>query len=246
MGLFLYLFQERFIFRSSVLDKNFQYLFETDFDELNLEMEDGAILNALHFKLEEAKGLILYFHGNAGDLSRWGKVAIPFTQYGYEILIVDYRGYGKSTGKRSKSAMLSDAESVYAQATTLWEQDKIIVYGRSLGASFATHVSSEFSPSQLILESPFYSVSDLAKNYAWIYPLNSMLRFNFQNDKAIKDVSCPVSIFHGNEDLIVPIESGRKLSEQGDNVQFIEIPGRGHNDLGNFKSYWDEIESLLE
>ena len=110
----MYIFQERLVFKATKLDSDYEFLFDHDFDELNLEMEDGAVLNALHFKVDEPKGLILYFHGNAGDLSKWGEIVKPLTQYGHEVLVVDYRGYGKSTGRRSKQKMLKDAETIYA------------------------------------------------------------------------------------------------------------------------------------
>lgn len=245
-GLFLYLFQERLIFQPDVLPEDYEYWFDAEFDELNLEMDDGAVLNALHFKINEPKGMIVYFHGNAGDLSRWGEIAIPFTQYGYEVLIVDYRGYGKSTGDRTQKAMLKDAENVYAHATTLWDQDKIVVYGRSLGGAFATHVAAEFSPRLLILETPFYSVTDVAKSFGWMYPVKSMIRFNLSNGKTIQKVQCPIQIIHGTDDIIVPIKSGRKLHSLVPNAQFHTIEDGEHNNLAGFKEYWEVMEDLLK
>lgn len=245
-GLFLFLFQEKLIFRPDALPQDFQYRFDAEFDELNLEMEDGAVINGLHFKAKNPKGLILYFHGNAGELSRWGEVVVPFLEYNYDVLIIDYRGYGKSTGKRSKKSMLEDAEAVYAQAAVLYPQNQITVYGRSLGCSFATHVAAEFSPKQVILESPFYSVADVASSFAWMYPVNRMVRFNFRNDRNLKEVECPVTIVHGSDDLVVPIESGRKLEAVSNNVKFHEIDGGGHNDLAGFKVYWDLMDQLLK
>ena len=244
-GLFLYLFQDRLVFMPEALEDDFVFEFEADFNEINLEMEDGAVLNALHFKTSQPKGLIVYFHGNAGNLSRWGEVVLPFVDRGYEVLIVDYRGYGKSTGKRSKKAMLNDSEVVYAYATNLWPQEKVIVYGRSLGSSFATHVGRQFSPGQIILESPFFSVADVARGIAWMYPVKQIMRFNFQNGKST-EIAAPITILHGTEDLVVPFASGQKLSEAIKGSEFHPIEGGGHNDLANFKRYWDVIDKKLE
>lgn len=244
-GLFLYLFQEKLIFRPDPLPQDFQYRFDAEFDEINMEMEDGSIINGLHFKSDNPQGLILYFHGNAGELSRWGEVVIPFLKYNQDVLIIDYRGYGKSTGKRTKKALLEDAEAVYAQATALYPQEKITVYGRSLGCSFATHVAAEFSPKQVILESPFYSVADVASSFAWMYPVDRMIRFNFRNDRNLKKVDSSIIIIHGTDDLVVPFESGQKLAGVSDRIDFLEIRGGGHNDLAEFKDYWDLIGSRL-
>lgn len=246
VGLFLFLFQERLIFRSTTLDQDYEFQFDADFDEVNLEMEDGAVLNALHFRSVNSKGIILYFHGNAGDLSRWGEVVLPLLNYDYDVLIVDYRGYGKSTGKRTKAKMLRDVESVYAFCSELFSEKDITVYGRSLGGAFATHVASTFSPGQLILESPFYSVADVARTFAWMYPLEPILRFNFRNGEKLKKVSCPINIVHGDEDGVVPIKSGRKLSKSAKNGQFHEIPSGGHNDLAEFKMYWEVVKKALK
>lgn len=246
VGLFLFLFQEKMIFQPEPLDPEYVYEFPSEFDELNLEMEDGAVLNALHFKVDQPKGIIVYFHGNAGNLARWGEVVEPFTAYGYELLIVDYRGYGKSTGRRSKQAMLSDAEMVYGVAANLWPQEQIIVYGRSLGSSFACHVAANFQPARLILESPFYSVADVANELAWMYPVSKILSFNFQNGKIADQISASVTLIHGKEDRVVPISSGQKLAKALKQVDTHEIEGGGHNDLAAFKGYWDVIDEVLK
>lgn len=244
-GLYLFIFQERLIFRATTLPQDYQFRFDADFDEIDLEMRDGAVINCLHFNVPHSKGIILYFHGNLGDLSRWGEVVLPLTSYGYEVLVIDYRGYGKSTGKRSKASMLLDAETIYAHIATSRPQEEIIVYGRSLGGAFASHVAAEFSPKKLILEAPFYSTSDVAKTFAWMYPLKSMIRFDFTNYEKIPQVKCPITILHGTEDVVVPVSSGKKLAMTNESVDFIEIPGGGHNNLEDFKKYWDELEKLL-
>lgn len=245
VGLFLFLFQERLLFLPEPLNEDHVYVFETDFEELSLEMEDGAVLNALLFTPANAKGIIVYFHGNAGNLVRWGEVVEPFAQMGYEVLIVDYRGYGKSTGTRSKTAMLSDAEMVYAYATETWPQEKIVVYGRSLGSAFATHVAYKFQPGKLILETPFASVADVARELTWMYPTGRILRYNFNNLQKAPSIQCPTVVLHGDKDLVVPVNSGRKLAKRIPGARYVEIAGGGHNDLAAFKAYWDVMEDEL-
>ena len=245
-GLGLYIFQEKIIFLPEPLDQDFEYQFESSFDELNFEMEDGAVINGLHSKMETAKGIIVYFHGNADNLSRWGLVVEPFLEYGYEVLVVDYRGYGKSTGKRTKKSMITDAEQVYAWATEKWSQDEIILYGRSLGSSFASYLAGKYSPKQVILEAPFHSIGDMARRLAWMYPTKGILRYNFNNEQSLRAAKCPITIIHGTDDGIVPLSSGKKLHEAIKSSKLIEIEKGEHNDLARFEEYWAEINRLLK
>lgn len=155
-----YLVQERIIFQSKKLDKNFSYTFAKKFEEVNLKAKDNSTINALHFKVENPKGVLLYFHGNKGSLKRWGDMVSPYTDYNYDVFVMDYRGYGKSNGKRSENVMYSDAQVAYDHLKNAFKESDIVVYGRSMGATFATFVSSQNKPKQLILEAPFYSLVD--------------------------------------------------------------------------------------
>lgn len=206
------------------------------------------MINALHFRQENAKGLIVYFHGNAGSLERWGEIVAPFVSMGYEVLISDYRGYGKSTGKRSKAALMSDAEAIYSFAKTLADEDKVILFGRSLGSSFASYLAGKNQPSKLILETPFYSVQDVANRMFPIFPVATLLRYNFRNNSYLKDVNAQVYIFHGTADEVVPYDSGQKLSTvlPPQQSELITIEGGHHNDLAAFDAYWMAMNRVLE
>lgn len=244
----VYFFQESLIFLPEKLDRDFEYSFPASFEEHFIRMEDGAEINALHFKSDSSKGLILYFHGNAGSLRRWGDVVIPFVNVGYDVLIVDYRGYGKSTGKRTYQNMLTDADKLYEFALTLSTEDNLIVFGRSLGSSFASHVAGKNNPSKLILETPFISLGDLANRVAPLYPPSRMLRFNFKNHESLKSATCPIYIFHGTEDNVVPLSSGLKLYESLDpnQAKMFVIEGGEHNDLASFDAYQKALASILQ
>ncbi len=248
IGLSIYLLQEKLIFLPEELSQDFEYEFTVPFEEHFIEMEDGAIINALHFQTLEPKGLILYFHGNAGSLRRWGEVVTPLSQQGYDVLIMDYRGYGKSTGKRTYKKMLTDADKLYHFALELTDEEKLILFGRSLGSSFASHLAGKNDPSMLILETPFLSLGDIANRVAPIYPPSYLLRFDFKNHESLKDAQCPIYIFHGTDDNIVPLESGRKLYEtlDPDKTRLIIVEGGGHNDLAMFETYQEVIRQILK
>ena len=248
LGLIIYLLQERLIFLPEDLPNDYSYSFDAPFDEHFISMEDGAIINALHFTQAESKGLIVYFHGNAGNLARWGEVVYPFVELGYEVFIVDYRGYGKSSGERSQERMLSDADAVYAYAGQLAAEEHIILFGRSIGSAFASYLAGKNQPAKVILETPFYSLKDVAKDIIPIYPIDLLLNYNFKNYETLQSCSAPIYIFHGTRDEVVDFASGKKLYENLKNqpVEFFTIEGGHHNDLSRFPAYWESMKSMLE
>ncbi|MDC8003997.1 alpha/beta fold hydrolase [Aureisphaera galaxeae] len=244
----MFLLQEKLIFLPSTLPQDYAYTFQEEFEELFLEAEDGARLNALHFKVDNPKGLILYFHGNAGDLSRWGVITSEFTKYGYDVLVMDYRTYGKSTGKLSEMALYGDAKMFYKKAMELFPEDQIIVYGRSLGTTFATAVASHHHPQKLLLETPFYGLEELAKERYWFLPVSAFLKYQFPTWFYAENVKCPITIFHGTEDEVVPYHSGKQLYETlpKDQANLVTISGGSHNDLIAFPAYHEAIRKELQ
>lgn len=248
VGGLLAFFQEKLLFHPNHLPKDYSYSFSHDFEEFSLTSRDGAVLNTLHFKVENPKGVILYFHGNAGDLSRWGHVASYFVQYQYDVLVMDYRTYGKSTGKLSEKMMYQDAKMFYNYTKNRYSEENIIVYGRSLGTTFATYVAAKNNPKMLVLETPFTSITDVAKSRFPIYPIKWLLNYRFNSEIYISKVRCPVTIFHGTEDRVVPYRFGKKLFEKIEHSgkELITIPGGNHNNLIDFEEYTNRIEELLQ
>ena len=244
----LYFFQEKILFRPTVLPQDYIYQFSQPFEEVFLETNDDAVINAIHFKIESPKGIILYFHGNADDLSRWGTIAEYFVQQEYDVFIMDYRTYGKSSGKLSEHALYEDAQLCYDYVMKYYEESKITIYGRSLGTGIATNVASKNNPKRLILESPYYSMVDVAQRLFPLIPVKYLLKYKIPTFEFIKKVTCPIAIFHGTNDGIVSIKSGKKLFDQLPNEQamFIQVEGCGHNNLIDFDDYCQGVESLLK
>ncbi|MGN7784392.1 alpha/beta hydrolase [Niabella sp. 22666] len=243
----LVMFQQKLIFRPEKLDASYSFSFKQPFKELNFKREDGALLNALYFTVADPKGAILYFHGNKGSLKRWGVIASSLTKYDYNVLVMDYRGYGKSTGTVSELNLQNDARFFYKELLKQFHEAQIIVYGRSLGTHFATLVASENKPKRLILESPFTNMMDVAQARFPILPVKYFLKFPFNSSQYIKDLSCPLIIFHGTNDKVVPYRLGQKLFEQAacTDKTFIAVPDGAHNDLASFKEYRVEMERVL-
>lgn len=243
----LYVLQEKLLFLPTVLDEDYQYQFNYNFEELNLKTEDGAILNAIHFKTENPKGVILYFHGNAGDLSRWGTITEFFVAKHYDVLVMDYRSYGKSKGELSESVFYSDAQLFYKYLKEIYDESEITIYGRSLGTGIATYIASNHTPKQLILETPYYSIASVGKHRFPFLPVALLLKYKFPTNKFIKAVACPITIFHGTKDQVIPYENAKKLlsvAPKG-NINFVTVTGANHNNILEFEEYHHHIQKIL-
>ena len=243
----VYMFQEKIIFLSEKIDKNYQFKFDQPFEEINLQTSDNETINGLYFTVENPKGAILFFHGNKGNLTRWGKIVQYFNQFQYNVFVIDYRGYGKSTGKFNEEKMYKDALLSYNFLKQRFLENQIVVYGRSLGTTFATKVASENNPKQLILESPFYSLSYAVK-YQFKFGLKSILKYQFPTYSFIKKVQSPVLIFHGLEDKVTSPKDSEELFEllHHQNKKLVKIPEGTHHNIRDFSIYKTELQRVLD
>ncbi|WP_288955597.1 alpha/beta fold hydrolase [uncultured Polaribacter sp.] len=245
---FFYFFQEKFIFINwKKLDRNYQYKFSNQFEEVFVKRDGDNEINALHFKLPNPKGVVLFCHGNKGNLTRWGNRVSYFLKYNYEVLVFDYRNYGKSTGDFDEEAMYNDALSVYDHLKKSYNEDKIVVYGFSLGGTFATKIAAKNKPKELILEAPFYNLKKALQCYSKLAP-TFLLRYKFRSDLDISYVTIPITIFHGNEDKTTSFQQSEKLLKRNKNKknQFIAIDGGTHHNVRTFKKYKQKLKEILE
>ncbi|MEM8529119.1 MAG: alpha/beta fold hydrolase, partial [Bacteroidota bacterium] len=243
----MYIFQDRFVFRGTSLDVGHQFDFQdADFQELWLTKKNGQKINALHFTVENAKGLILYFHGNKDNLDRWGNMHSPFTDCHYEVLMIDYSGYGKSEGEASDSALEQDAEITYDWAIERFMAEKIVLYGRSLGAAVASQLATQKQAKILILETPFNSLEAIFKHRSMLPKLPIPLRNKFSNTENIPQVNYPVHIFHGTQDWVVPYRCAVQLKEVlKEKDSFTTLEGGMHHNLGEFEVFQKKLNVLL-
>ncbi|MCE9500282.1 MAG: alpha/beta hydrolase [Leptospira sp.] len=237
--------QEKLIFFPEVLPQDFSFQFRNRFEEVFLHTPDKERIHALFFRVNQPKGVILYFHGNAGSLRSWGGIAEDFTPLGYDLFIIDFRGYGKSTGSVSEKALLGDGEIYYEYLKERYSEEKIILFGRSIGTGIAVHLAEKFSPGKLILETPYTNLPDLAKYHYPMLP-GFLIRYALSSDKWLLKVKCPVYIFHGTSDSIIPFEFGNSLSKvRPENTILIPVEGGDHNNLGMFPSYREGLLKIL-
>ncbi len=240
----IYFIQHKLIFLNDKPDKNFQFNFSQDFEEFNIETDEKLIINALLFKsMTPAKGIIIYFHGNSGNLERWGNYSSNFTSLGYDILMTDYRSYGKSTGTPSEKSLYKDAEFIWNWTNKTFNYKKHIIYGRSLGAAVASHLASTVNPDLLILETPFDNLNDAVPAYIIPYKL----KCNFSNSKHLKNVKCKKVIFHGTWDMLIPLSSAMRLKPflTEDDKMIVIKKGR-HNNLDSFPEYHTVLADILQ
>lgn len=247
IGASLYFLQEKILFLPTTLAQDYNYQFSASFEELFFKTAEDVSINAIHFKTENPKGVLLYFHGNAGDLSRWGIVGEHFVSLNYDVLIMDYRTYGKSTGKLSEQGFYDDAEFCYNYLLESYSEEDIVLYGRSLGTGIATYLASKHQPRQLILETPYYSILDVAKHRFPIFPVKKLLKYEFPSNEFITNVNCPITMFHGTDDSVIPYSSAQKLNSVApqNNTLFTTIEGGSHNNLISFEKYKEGVKALL-
>ncbi|HEY5408939.1 MAG TPA: alpha/beta fold hydrolase [Ginsengibacter sp.] len=247
-GIALYYLQEKLLLRSTPLSADYQFKFNVPFKEVNISLNATDNLNLVQFLPQDStrKGVVLYFHGNRENINHYAEYAVNFTKHDYEVWMVDYPGYGKTTGKFTEENVYSQAREVYKLANTKFGADSIIVYGKSLGSGIAAWLASRKPTKRLILETPYYSIPDLFNHYAPIYPVESLSKFKFPTDEYLKDVKVPVTIFHGTDDWIIPYSHASKLKQvlkPGD--EFITIDKGSHNDLNGFSLFHKKLDSVL-
>jgi pimeloyl-ACP methyl ester carboxylesterase len=236
IGMLLYFFQTKLLFYPDKLKADFKF---KQGEEIFLKTADDEQINALFFRGDRPE-VILYFHGNAGDLRGWQFVAEDFTQHGYSFLIIDYRGYGKSSGKISEEGFYKDAEAAYFHLVNKkgFTPQSILVYGRSIGSGVAVNLASKYRVQGLVLESPYASLGLLAKEKLPFFFPSLYLKHKFNSLEKINLVKSPVVFIHGQKDTLIPPSHTEKLFEKfTGKKQKILVPKGSHNDLNEFKEY---------
>lgn len=248
IGLFFYWKQESFLFhpRSTALD--FQYDFPYPYEERWFDTPNGGRIHGLKFKAEKSKGLVFYLHGNAGSLRDWGWVYMDFVSRGYDLVIIDYRTYGKSKGQLSEFNLIQDALFVYDVISESYPVDQRIIFGRSIGTGIAVQLAAQRQAKALILETPYYSIKDIISRFSSIYPLDLMLRYPLKSYQYINLINYPKYIIHGDADQVVPYRSGLNLFESDTSglIEFVSVPGGQHNDLSNYQEFNYLLNQVLD
>lgn len=209
-------------------------------------MPDGGRINAIYFGVPNSRGVIYYLKGNSRSIKGWGKFAKDFVSNGYDFFMMDYRGFGKSRGKRTQKKLFEDACHLYNWLMNRYEENKIVIYGRSFGSGIAAYVAAQHNPRLLILDSPYYSFIYNARRYAFFLPLKWIMRYELRTDLYLKDVTCPVHIIHGTHDRLIPFHQSRMLKEKyPDKINLHPIEKGRHNNLPEFAEFHELLYNIL-
>lgn len=244
----LYYLQDYLLFKPEKLPDDFQFYYDNqDTKEYFMETRDGAKLNGVLFKSKnEPKGIVLYLKGNSKSIKGWGKFAVDFTRHDYSVFMVDYRGFGKSTGRRSQKAIKRDLQEVYNKLKERTPEEHILLYGRSLGSGFAAKLASMNNPRMLILDAPYYSLTKVTGRYMPFMPLSILMKYPLPTYKWLKYVRCPIHIIHGTDDKLIPYKSSVKLSQVSPKLTTLHtVIGGGHKNLNNFESYHKMLSKII-
>ncbi|MBI2729737.1 MAG: alpha/beta fold hydrolase [Sphingobacteriales bacterium] len=248
IGTAFYFLQDRILFHPVSLKSGYKYDFKQPHRDINMRLDSISNLNVIEFTTSDTvKGLVLYFHGNKKNISWYAKYAVNFTKQGYEVWMIDYPGYGKSTGRFTEEDLYRYAEALYQMARIRFSDERIIVYGKSMGTGIAAQLASANACQQLILETPYYSFTELGKHYLPVYPVEMMLHFKMPTYKYLPLVKTRVTILHGTDDWIIPYSNAIKLKpllKAGD--EFVTIDGGSHNDLNDFSLFHSKLDSLVK
>ena len=241
----LYVKQERIILPASALATDYRFQFDQPFEEVWIPVQ-GASLHALHFKQPNPRGVVFFLHGNVGNLVSWTTGVDFYRHVNYDLFIVDYRGYGKSTGHIENEAQLyADARAAYDAMAPLYRDKPIVIYGRSLGTALAASLARDVQPRLLVLVSPF---SSLAASAAQAYPWAPgwVLKYPLRTDAIIGEVKSPILLIHGSEDKLIPLAHSERLKALARSpVELLVVPGAGHGDIHKFPVYLDGLAARL-
>lgn len=243
-----YLGQEKLLFYPTKLDHSYNFRF-ANVEEVNLMTSDGIRLNNLLIKSAKisSEGLIFFLHGNAGALDSWGHIARFYNELGYDVFILDYRGFGKSESTiTSQQQLFDDAQLAYDYAKELYVEDQIIVMGFSIGTGIAAYLASKNNPRMLILKAPYYNLKTLVSSYVFFAP-TFLLKYSFETNKYLLDCKMPIMLFHGDSDEIIHYQNSLKLREcMKTSDRIIILPYQGHNNMDSNEEYRNQIQEILK
>jgi fermentation-respiration switch protein FrsA (DUF1100 family) len=242
-----YFFQEKLMFFPQKLPANYQYSLGPNDKEVFIKTSDGETINGILFTKPGNSRIVLYFHGNGGALDSWQDVWPKLYPMNCNLLVIDYRGYGKSTGKFSEEGFYKDAEASYDYLTSNgYSADNIIIYGRSLGTGIAIDLALHRKAKAIILESPYSSIEEIAnEKFPYLFP-SLYIKYVFNSLAKAPQLSIPVLIFHGDHDELISYRHAEKLyAAINSKKTLVIIKGGGHNNLSSFPEHHDAMVNFL-
>jgi len=245
---FLWLLQEKLLFVPTTLPQQFQLATAPDIHETWINVP-GARLSALHLQLPDPKGVVFFLHGNGGNLQSWFVMPDLYRRANVDLFMIDYRGYGKSSGKIESQAQLqADVRAAWDSIAGRYKGRKLVVYGRSLGSGLAAALSVELAastpPDLTVLVSPYVSMVALTHDhYPWIP--SAVLRYPLRTDEWVTRIPNRLLLIHGAQDPLITPRHSEMLQALAPHAQLLRVPGASHNDLQDFPAYLEGFSRAL-
>ena len=253
LAFYLYVFQASYVYFPEMPSRKVESTpadIGLAFEPVKLRTADGETLDGWFIPAPQARGTLLYLHGNGGNIGhRLDPIAV-FHRLGLNILIFDYRGYGASTGKPTEEGTYQDALAGWRFLT----QEKgvkaaqIVLFGESLGGAIAAWLAARHTPAALIIFATFTSLPEMAQQLYPFLPARLLARYRYETRAALDRVKCPVLIMHSPEDEIIPFSHGQALfAAAHEPKRFLELHG-GHNDalFVSREAYARAVKELLD
>ncbi len=236
--------QEALLFHPEALAADFHFG-EPDVAELRIAVP-GASLSALHLRLPKAKGVVFFLHGDGGNLASWFTNSDFYRAAGYDLFMIDYRGYGKSSGRIESEAQLeSDVRAAWRLVAPQYVGRRTVIYGRSLGTALAAALAAEVRPDLTVLVSPYCSMAELARRQYPLLPV-VLLRYPLTTCAAAARITTPLLLIHGDQDNVIPIGESEKILARAPQAELLRIRGAAHDDLQRFADYRNALAARLK
>jgi len=239
--------QTSLLFYPEKLSPEFRFDSTQHPEEVFLRTEDDQTINGLFFRLPTTK-VILYLHGNAGSLSSWQYAFKDLQSLHISLLIIDYRGFGKSTGGISEEGLYGDAKTAFDYLLRQgFMSTDVVIYGRSIGTAVAVDLASKSTVNSVILESPFYDFGRLVNEKIPLVPIPTfLLAYKFDNPSKIRKMEIPLLVLQGDNDEIIPPRHGIELYDAYKGKKYIvTVKGGQHNTLSDFAESGQSILLFL-
>jgi fermentation-respiration switch protein FrsA (DUF1100 family) len=219
-----------------------------DFEDVWLTTEDGEKIHGWLVPAKNPTGVVLILHGNAGNISHRMLTLRVFHDMDLTCMIIDYRGYGRSSGSPDEAGSYRDADAAWAYLTERYKPEEIVIFGRSLGGAVAANLASRVAPAGLILESTFASVPAMARDMLPMFWLGPFLQYDYNTLELIDQIDCPLLVIHSPDDEIIPYTQGQSVFDAAkEPKQFLQLQGSHNNGfLHSLPTYTPAIKAFIE
>ena len=240
----IYLQQEKLLFLGEPLAAGQKIVADADVHEVLIPVP-GATLSALQLRLPHPDGVIFFLHGNKGNLATWFVNLDRYRRANYDLFMIDYRGYGKSSGQIvSEDQLQADVRAAWDTMAAEYAGKRRVIYGRSLGTGLAAHLAARVQPDLTILVSPYCSMEEIARvQYPWVPTI--LLKYPLRTCNEVGAIRGPLVLLHGDRDRLIPLQHSEEIRQHNPAAHLYVIKDAGHGDINQFAAYDDVLAREL-